>query len=147
CASTSALEIRSLSIELNQIHGQRMTNDEIRSFVVSCVRNDVVVEPTTCARITGATASTIARWVTIEAGRARAAAHGLSTDGMSDAALAAVATARLDRVFVALVAAATTGHASASRLRALASEANSAASEAEAVAVVTREKETATLTA
>lgn len=138
CGAMSALEIRSLSIELNQIHGQRMTNDEIRNFVVSCVRNGVAVEPSTCARITGAKASAIARWVTIERCRARAAAHGLSTDGMSDAVIVAVATARLDRVFVELVAAAV-GHNSASRMRAIASEANSAASEAEAVAVITRE--------
>ncbi|HYZ79164.1 MAG TPA: hypothetical protein VE596_17495 [Gaiellaceae bacterium] len=145
CFAMSALEIRSLSIELNQIHGQRMTSSEIRNFVVSCVRSGVAVEPTICARITGVKASAIARWMTIEHCRARAAAHGASIDGASDSAIAAVATARLDRVFVELVAAATTGHASASRLRAIASEANSAASEAEAVAVVTRENEAATL--
>jgi len=145
CAAVSALEIRSLSIELNQIHGQRMTNEEIRNFVVGCVRSGVAVEPATCARITGAKASAIARWVTIENCRARAAAHGLSIDGISDAGIVAVATARLDRVFIELVDAATTGHASASRLRAIASEANSAASEAEAVAVVTRENATGTL--
>lgn len=145
CAAMSALEIRSLSIELNQIHGQRMTAEEIRNFVVGCVRSGVAVDPATCARITGAKASAIARWVTIEQCRARAAAQGLSIDGMSDAAIVVVATARLDRVFVELAAAATNGRASASRLRAIASEANSAASEAEAVAVVARENATTLL--
>jgi len=144
CAAMTALEIRSLSIELNQIHGQRMTSGEVRSFVVSCVRSGVAIEPKTCARITGVRASVIARWLSIENCRARAAAHGLSIDRLSDSAIAAIATARLDRVFVALVAVATTGRPPASRLRAIASRANSASSEEEAVAVVTRESEEAT---
>ncbi len=145
CAAMSSPELRSLSIELNQLHGQRMTSGEIRNFVLGCERSGVAVEPATCARITGAKASAIARWVTIEHCRARAAAHGLSIDGMSDAAIVAVATARLDGVFVELVAAATNARASASRLRAIASEANSATSEAEAVAVVSRENATTLL--
>jgi hypothetical protein len=136
CAAVSASEIRSLSVELNHVNGQRMTSDEVRNFVVSCMRSGVVVEPTTCARITGIKASTIARWVTIEHCRVRATSQGLSTDAVSDAALVAVASARLDRVFADLLIAATSGAGPASRLHAIALEANAAESEADAVAVV-----------
>jgi hypothetical protein len=136
CANVSASEIRSLSIELNHLNGQRMTNDEVRNFVVGCIRGGVAVEPTTCARITGIKASTIARWATIEHCRARATAQGLSTEAVSDAALVAVASARLDRVFADLLIAAASGAGTASRLHAIAMEANAADSEADAVAVV-----------
>lgn len=147
CEAMTALEIRSLSIELNQIHGQRMTSGEIRNFIVGCARSGIAVEPRAFARSTGVRPSAIARWLTIEHCRARAEAHGLSIDKLSDSAIAAISRARLDPVFVELVAAATTGRVSASRLRVIASEANSAPSEAEAVAVVTREKQAATSSA
>jgi ParB-like chromosome segregation protein Spo0J len=147
CAAMTALEIRSLSIELNQIHGQRMTIGEVRNFIVGCARSGIAVEPTALARSTGVRPSTIARWLTIEHSRARAAAHGLSIEKLSDSAIAALARARLDAVFVELVAVATTGRVSASRLGVIAAEANSALSESEAVAVVTREKQAASSSA
>jgi hypothetical protein len=146
CSGLSEVQMRTLSIALNQTHGQRMTRAEIRSFVVSCARSGIDVDPRTCARITGEKPSAIARWLTIERCRSRAAARGLSLATVSDSGIMALAPARLDRVFVELVDLATSG-APASALRRTVSEANAADSEADAAAVITRAKTEAGLAA
>src|SRR5205085_5078456 len=66
CSGLTALEARSLSIELNQSHGIRMTDEEIRRFVAGSVREGHDLDTKSYARITGAKASTVARWVAAE---------------------------------------------------------------------------------
>jgi hypothetical protein len=136
CSGLSEQLARSLSIELNQLHGQRMTKAEIRSFVIGCVRGGIAIDPRTCSRFTGAKAAAIARWMTIERCRIRGSALGISLDDLADSAIVALAPVRLDRVFTRIVAFARGRRVTASRVRELVSKANAAASEAEAVALI-----------
>ena len=44
CSDLSALQARSLSVELNQSHGLSMTDEEIRAFVTSAVEEGQVLD-------------------------------------------------------------------------------------------------------
>jgi hypothetical protein len=144
CSGMSSLETRSLSIELNQTHGLRMTDEEIRRFVISCVQSGVAVDVDAYARITGVKAASLVRWIGVERFRVRAANLGVSATetGLSDSAAVALQSARLDAVFSAATALATGTEISAAEIRAVVMRANAATSEAEALEIVARERAT-----
>lgn len=146
CSGMSSLETRSLSIELNQTHGLRMTDEEIRRFVIGCVQSGVAVDVNAYAyaRITGVKAASLVRWIGVERFRMRAANLGLSpTDtGLSDSAAVALQSTRLDAVFSAATALATATELSAAEIKAVVTRANAATSEAEALEIVARERAT-----
>lgn len=73
CADLSALQARSLSVELNQSHGLSMTEDEIHTFVTSAVEEGQVLDTKAYSRMTGVKASTLARWVAAKHFEMRAA--------------------------------------------------------------------------
>jgi len=139
CHDISALQARSLSVELNQTHGLSMTESEVRAFVTSAVRAGQRLDAKAYARMTGVKASTLARWVTATRCQLRAAREGIAAerlDGMSDSVLAALHVAKLRSVFVAATELAIDARMSSSDVKALATEANAAASEEAGLAII-----------
>lgn len=107
CANLSALEARSLSVELNQSHGLSMTGEELHAFVTGAVEEGKVLDAKAYSRMTGVKASTLARWVAAKHFEMRAARENIPVqrlDGLSDSVRAALHVAKLSAVFVAVTA-------------------------------------------
>ncbi|MFC5745039.1 ParB N-terminal domain-containing protein [Actinomadura rugatobispora] len=141
CSDISALQARSLSVELNQTHGLSMTDEEIRAFVTGAVDEGQVLDTKAYSRMTGVKASRLARWVAAEHFALRAARDGLATEqlkDLADSARAALNVAKLETVFVQATTLAMDARVPAAHLRRIITEANAAPSEAEAIEVVTR---------
>lgn len=141
CSELSALQARSLSVELNQSHGQSMTEDEIRAFVTSAVEEGQVLDAKAYARMTGFKASTLTRWVAAKHFEMRATREGVAADkfkDLADSARAALHVAKLRSVFLQATALAIEARVPSAQLKTIITEANSAPSEAEALAVVVR---------
>jgi hypothetical protein len=144
CRGVSALEARSLSVELNQTHGLSMTEPELRAFVRGAVQEGQTLDAKAYARMTGVKASTLARWVGATQCRIRAAREGVAADrldDMSDSVLAAIHVAKLRSVFVAIVELAADARMPASQIKTLVSDANGASSEEAALEIVNRARE------
>ena len=137
----SALEARSLSVELNQSHGLSMTEDEIHAFVTSAVEEGQVLDARAYSRMTGVKASTLARWVAAKHFEMRAARDGIAperVESLSCSVRAALNVAKLKAVFLKATALAIEARVPAAQLKAIIAEANAASSEAEALAVIAR---------
>ncbi len=144
CSDLSALDARSLSVELNQSHGLSMTEEEVRAFVVNAVQDGQVLDTKAYARMTGTKASTLARWVAAKHFQMRAAREAIPADGvasLSTSVQAALQVAKLKSVFIALTSLAIDAKVPALRLRAIITQANIATSEGEALAVVATARE------
>ena len=144
CADLSALQARSLSVELNQSHGLSMTEDEIHTFVTSAVEEGQVLDTKAYSRMTGVKASTLARWVAAKHFEMRATRDGVKADrfeGLSDSVRAALHVTKLRAVFLKVTALAIEARVPAVQLKVIIAEANAASSEAEALAVVARAHE------
>ena len=143
CSDLSALQARSLSVELNQSHGLSMTEEEIRAFVTSAVEEGQVLDAKAYSRMTGFKASTLTRWVASKHFDMRAARAGLAASQLGDLAdsvRAALNVAKLESVFVEATALAVDAKVPTAHLRTIITEANAAPSEARALAVVARER-------
>lgn len=141
CSDLSALQARSLSVELNQSHGLSMTDEEIRAFVTGAVEEHQVLDLKAYARMTGVKASTLARWAAAKHFDIRAARDGLASGylkDLADSVRAALNVARLEAVFMQVTSLAVDAKVPASQLRIIITEANAAPSETEALAVVAR---------
>jgi ParB-like chromosome segregation protein Spo0J len=139
CSDLSALQGRSLSIELNQCHGLSMTEQEIRAFVTGAVADGQVLDVNAYARMTGVKASTLCRWVAAQHFQMRAAREPIPSErlaALSDSVRAALNVAKLSAVFRAATALAVDARVPTAELKALVAEANTAPSEAAAVAVI-----------
>lgn len=139
CHGISALEARSLSVELNQSHGLSMTEDEIRAFVTSAVDEGQVLDAKAYARMTGIKSATLARWVAVKHFEVRAARHGLAVDRyavLPDSTRAALQAVKLRSVFMEIAALALDARVPSSQLKTIVGEANAAPSEAEALTIV-----------
>jgi len=144
CSDLSALQARSLSVELNQSHGLSMTDDEIHAFVASAVQEGQLLDTQSYARMTGITASTLSRWVAGEQFQMRAEREGIEPRDaatLSESAQAALQVARLKSVFLEVTALALAARMPATQLKKLITKANDAPSEAEALAVVAGERD------
>jgi ParB-like chromosome segregation protein Spo0J len=144
CSDISALQARSLSVELNRLHGLSMTEEEIHAFVASAIEEGQMLDPKACSRMTGVKTATLARWVAAKRFEMRAAREGLPAErieSLSDSARAALHVAKLRAVFVDSVVLAVEAQVPAAQLKMIISEANAASSEAEAQAVVARARE------
>jgi hypothetical protein len=144
CSDLSALQARSLSVELNQSHGLSMTEEEIHSFVTSAVEEGQVLDTKAYSRMTGIKASTLARWIAAKHFEMRAARDGIGVDrfeGLSDSVRAALHVTKLRSVFVKVTALAIEARVPAVQIQAIIAEANAASSEAAALAVVARARE------
>jgi ParB-like chromosome segregation protein Spo0J len=145
CSDLSALEARSLSVELNQSHGLSLTKQEVHAFVASAVQEGQVLDTHAYARMTGTKASTLSRWVAAKHFRMRAEQEGISAasiTALSASAQAALQAARLKAVFVELTALAISAKVPAAQLKTIIASANSAASEKEALSIVAEARET-----
>jgi hypothetical protein len=141
CSDLSALQARSLSVELNQSHGLSMTDEEIRAFVTSAVEEGQVLDARAYSRMTGVKASTLGRWVAAKHFEMRAAREGISVDHLKDlpdSVQAALHVAKLRAVFLQVTALAVEARVPAAQLKEIITEANAAPSEADALAVVAR---------
>jgi len=141
CSDLSALQARSLSVELNQSHGLSMTDEEIRAFVTSAVEEGQVLDARAYSRMTGVKASTLARWVAAKHFEMRAAREDIAADhfmDLPDSARAALHVAKLRAVFQQVTALAVEARVPAAQLKEIITEANAAPSEADALAVVAR---------
>lgn len=141
CSDLSALQARSLSVELNQSHGLSMMEEEIRAFVTGAVEEGQVLDAKSYSRMTGVKASTLARWVAAKHFDMRAARVGIASYRLKDSAdsvRAALNVAKLEAVFVQVTTLAADARVPAAELRPIITEANAAPSEAEALAVVAR---------
>jgi ParB-like nuclease family protein len=144
CSDLSALQARSLSVELNQLHGLSMTDEEIRAFVTGAVEEGQVLDPRAYARMTGVKASTLARWAAAKHFDMRAARDGLASDrlmDLADSVRAALNVTRLEAVFMQVTSLAADARVPVAQLKEIISEANAAPSEAEALAVIARARE------
>jgi hypothetical protein len=141
CSDLSALQARSLSVELNQSHGLSMTDEEIRAFVTGAVQEGQVLDAKAYARMTGVKASTLSRWVAAKHFDMRAVRDGMASDrvkDLRDSVRAALNVTKLEAVFVQATTLAVDARVPAAQLRPIITEANAAPSEAEALAVVAR---------
>lgn len=144
CSDLSALQARSLSVELNQSHGLSMTEEEIRAFVTSAVDDGHVLDAKAYSRMTGVKASTLARWVAAKHFDMRATRAGIASqrlEGLSDSVRAALHVAKLKSVFLEVTTLAIEARVPASELKAIITEANAATSETAARDVVTCARE------
>jgi hypothetical protein len=144
CSDLSAMQARSLSVELNQAHGLSMTEKEVRAFVDSAAREGQVLDPTACARMTGTRASKLARWVAVATFQTRTEREGIAASqitALPDSVRAVLQSARLSSVFLQATALAAESNVPTVQLKAIISKANSAASEADALLVIAAERE------
>jgi hypothetical protein len=144
CSDLSALQARSLSVELNQSHGLSMTDEEIRAFIIGAVEEGQVLDAKAYARMTGIKASRLSLWVAATHFDMRAARDGMASGQLKDLAdsvRAALNVSRLEAVFVQTTALAVDARVPAVHLRTIITEANAAPSEAEALVVVARARE------
>lgn len=142
CSGMTALEARSLSIELNQSHGLRMTDEELRRFVSGSVQENHELDVKSYARMTGAKATTISRWIAAEKFHIRASQAGISgasIAALSEAVRVALQGVRLAAVFHSATELAVAGRLPASQVKAVVARANSASSERDALAIVEAE--------
>lgn len=139
CSDLTALQARSLSVELNQSHGLSMTDEEIREFVKGAIEEGHVLDFKAYARITGIKPSRLARWVQVWHFDVRARKAGLASDRLQflpDNVRAALNVARLEAVFVQATTLAADARVPAAQIKTVLTEANAARSEADALAVV-----------
>jgi hypothetical protein len=136
CYEVSALQARSLSVELNQSHGLSMTDDEIRAFVTSAVEEGQVLDAKAYSRMTGVKSSTLARWVAVKHFDMRAVRHGITRDRfgtLPDSTQAALQVAKLSSVFEQVTALAIDARLPSAQLKAIITEANAGPSESLAI--------------
>lgn len=139
CLDISALQARSLSVELNQSHGLSMTEDEIRAFVTGAIEDGQVLDTKVYSRITGVRSSTLSRWVAAKHFEVRARGAGLAPEYLTllaDTVRAALNVAKLKEVFREVTALAVDARVPAAEIKSIVTEANAASSEVEALGVV-----------
>jgi len=144
CYDLSALQARSLSVELNQSHGLSMAEEEIRAFITGAVEEGQVLDAKAYSRMTGVKASTLARWVAAKHFEMRAARDGMAVSHivcLPDSVRAALHVAKLEAVFLQVTALAVDAKVPVTQIKAIVTEANAATSEAEALAVIARARD------
>jgi hypothetical protein len=144
CSDLSALEARSLSVELNQSHGLAMTEEEVRAYVLRATDMGQSLDPRSCSRITGVKPRTLARWLAAHEFDRRARDTGFAAADvgpLSDATKASLNVARLRPVFAAATALAIEANISAAQLKPIITEANAAESESDALRVIATARE------
>jgi hypothetical protein len=144
CHGLSALEARSLSVELNQSNGLAMTSEEIRKFISDAVQEGQHPEIKSLSRMTGVRETTIARWMAEAQFRARAVKSEIEqrlVDVLPDSTRAALQMTRLEPVFMDLTLLAAETRMPAAQVKAIVGQVNGAASEAEALSIVATERQ------
>jgi hypothetical protein len=144
CHGLTALQARSLSVELNQSNGLAMTEKEIRNFVVTALEEGADPEVRSLARMTGVRENKIQRWIAEARFEARAAQSGISQtliDALPESTRASLHAVRLAPVFRELTALAAEARMPALEVKAIVGKVNSAPSESDALAIVASERD------
>lgn len=144
CLNLSALDARSLSVELNQSNGLAMTQDELHGFVTGAVEEGKILDAQAYSRMTGVKPSTLARWVAAKQFELRATREGIPEQhlkGLSNTVRAALQVTKLSAVFVAVTQLAIDARVPIAELKKIITEANAAPSEASACQVVASQRE------
>ncbi|MBK5219187.1 MAG: ParB-like nuclease domain-containing protein [Thermoleophilia bacterium] len=139
CSDLSALQARSLSVELNQSNGLSMTEEDIHAFIDGAVEEGQVLDTRAYSRMTGVKPAKLSRWVAAKQFQMRALREGIGEEpvqGLSDSVRAALQVAKLRAVFCEATALAVEARVPAAQLNSIISDANSAPSEAEALAAL-----------
>lgn len=145
CHGMTALEARSLSVELNQSNGLAMTDDEIRAFIVGAVKEGEHPDVKSLARMTGVKDAKINRWIAETQFQARAARLGIAPaliEFLPPSTRAALHVTRLAPVFEQLTALAAEARIPAVEVKRLVAQVNAAASQTEALEIVEAERDT-----
>ena len=141
----TALDARSLSVELNQSNGLAMTEVEIRNFIAGAISEGQHPEVRTLARMTGVRELKIHRWIAETQFLNRARQAGITDRHLSvlpASTRAALNSVRLDSVFKALTVLAAEAKLSAAEVKKLVTQVNGAASEEDARQIVETERNT-----
>jgi hypothetical protein len=141
----TALDARSLSVELNQSNGLAMTEVEIRNFIAGAISEGQHPEVRTLARMTGVRELKIHRWIAETQFLNRARQAGISDRHLSvlpASTRAALNSVRLDAVFKALTVLAAEAKLSAAEVKQLVTQVNGASSEDDARQIVETERNT-----
>jgi hypothetical protein len=140
----SALDARSLSVELNQSNGLAMTEEEIRNFIAGAINEGQHPEVRTLARMTGVRELKITRWIAETQFLDRAQKAGIADRHVSvlpPSTRASLNGVRLSTVFDALTILAAEAKLPAAQVKRLVTQVNGASSEEEALQIVTAERE------
>jgi hypothetical protein len=143
CSDLTALQARSLSVELNQCHGLSMTNQEIHAFITGAVHEGHKVDTQAYARMTGVRPSTLERWKAQASFQLRAKRAGLGdvqVSGLSESAQAALNGIRLTAVLVSATELVIAAKMTVADARKLVTAVNEAPSESASLSVVSAER-------
>lgn len=144
CSNLTALEARSLSVELNQCHGLSMTTQEIHAFITGAVREGERLDTQAYARMTGVRPSTLERWKAQASYQIRAKRAGVSevhVAALSESAQAALNGIRLTAVLVSATDLVTAAKVTVADVRKLVTAVNAAPSESAALRIVADERD------
>jgi hypothetical protein len=144
CHGITALEARSLSVELNQANGLAMTEDEIRKFIVDAIQEGEQPEIKSLSRMTGVKETKIARWIAETRFCARADEAGIDTrlvEVLPESTRAALDVTKLKPVFEKLTVLAAEARMPAADVKKVVARVNAASSQDEALAIVAAERE------
>jgi hypothetical protein len=144
CHGVTALEARSLSVELNQANGLAMEEDEIRTFIVDAINGGEQPEIKSLARMTGVKDSKIARWIgetKFLAKAQRAALEKRVIDALPESTRVALDAVHLAPVFENLTVLAGDAKMPAAEVKKIVAAVNAAPSQAEALAIVAAERD------
>lgn len=140
----SALDARSLSVELNQSNGLAMTDEEIRRFIEGAIRAGQEPEVRALARMTGVRDTKIARWIAEFQFVARADKAGISdryVTVLPGSARSSLQSTRLAAVFEAATLLAAEAKLPVAQVKRIVSQINRASSERQALAIVQAERD------
>jgi hypothetical protein len=144
CQGLTALQARSLSVELNQANGLPMDEAEVHAFVRSALQEGQILDTKTCARMSGIAPKTLDRWKAQSLFELRARRCGIGDADvalLSESVQAALNGIRLTAVLIEATSLALKARMSASAVRKLVGRINAASSEAESLGVVAAERE------
>jgi hypothetical protein len=140
----TALDARSLSVELNQSNGLAMTEEEIRRFIDGAVKDGQQPEVRALARMTGVSEPKITKWIAETQFVSRSAAAGIAdryVTALPASTRSALHATKLASVFEALTILAAEAKLPTAYVKKMVGLVNSAPSESTALEIVQGERE------
>ena len=140
----TALDARSLSVELNQSNGMAMKDEEIRLFIDGAVKDGQQPEVRALARMTGVSEPKITRWIAETQFVSRSAKAGIAgryVTALPASTRSALHATRLEAVFEALTVLAAEAKLPTAYVKKLVGLVNNAPSESAALEIVQSERE------
>lgn len=140
----TALDARSLSVELNQSNGMAMNDEEIRLFIDGAVKDGQQPEVRALARMTGVSEPKITRWIAETQFVSRSAKAGIAdryVTALPASTRSALHATRLEAVFEAVTVLAAEAKLPTAYVKKLVGLVNGAPSESAALEIVQNERE------